>query len=293
MCAEDGVILDDGVTGRLGEDHYMMSTTSGGAGTVWNWLDEWLQTGHPEWDVRMTAVTEGYASINVAGPRSRDLVGRLTDIDLDPGSFGYMQVRTGAVAGVEDCFVWRIGFTGELSFEIHVPSSYGLRVWEELLAAGEDLGVRPFGIEAQRILRLEKGHFIVGQDTDGLTQGLGVGIDALVKLDKADFAGKPELVWQAERADYPHLVAIQTDDPRLVPLEACQIVDPDGTIRGRITSSRMSPTLGRSICLGQVDSALHRPNQPIAIRLPGGKSAPARVLAEHAHFDPEGTRARG
>jgi sarcosine oxidase subunit alpha len=162
-----------------------------------------------------------------------------------------------------------------------------------LLDAGEDLGVQPFGVEAQRILRLEKGHFIVGQDTDGLTQGFGVGVDWAIKLDKTDFVGKPELAWQSERGDHRHLVAIQTEDPGLVPVESCQIVDPDGTIRGRITSSRMSPTLGRSISLGQVDTALNQADQIVQIRLPNGKHAPARVLAEHAHFDPEGTRARG
>jgi sarcosine oxidase subunit alpha len=293
MCAEDGVILDDGVTGRLGERHYMMSTTSSGAGTVWNWLDEWLQTGYPEWDVKITAVTDGYASINVAGPQSRELVARLTDIDLNPESFPYMNVRTGNVAGVDDCFVWRIGFTGELSYEIHIPSRHGLTVWEALLDAGSDLGVQPFGVEAQRILRLEKGHFIVGQDTDGLSQGHGFGIDWALKLDKPDFAGKPELVWQTERRDYPHLVAIHPEDPKILPPEACQIVDPDGTIRGRITSSRMSPTLGRSICLGQVDAQLHHADQQIGIRLPTGETVAARVLAEHAHFDPEGARVRG
>lgn len=293
MCAEDGVILDDGVTGRLGPNHYMMSTTSGGAGTVWNWIDEWLQTGHPDWDVKVTAVTDGYASVNVAGPKSRELLARLTDIDLHPEAFPYMEVRTGTVAGVDDCFVWRIGFTGELSFEIHIPSTHGLDVWEALLAAGEDLGVRPFGIEAQRILRLEKGHFIVGQDTDGLSQGFGFGVDAAIRLDKADFAGKPELAWQIENDDHPRLVAIQTDDPGLVPLEACQIVAGDGTIRGRITSSRMSPTLGRSICLAQVEPGLEAPGSRIEIQLPNGKRATARVLDTHAHFDPQGTRARG
>jgi sarcosine oxidase subunit alpha len=293
MCAEDGVILDDGVTGRLGEDHYIMSTTSGGAGSVWNWLEEWLQTAHPEWDVKLTAVTDGYASINVAGPESRELVRRVTDIALEPDAFPYMAVRTGTVAEIVDCFVWRIGFTGELSYEIHIPSSHGLQVWEALLEAGEDLEVRPFGVEAQRILRLEKGHFIIGQDTDGLSQGFGFGVDWAIKMDKTDFVGKPELAWQADRDDYPHLVAIQTEDPRLVPVESCQIVAPDGVIQGRITSSRMSPTLGRSICLGQVDPELARAGQLIQIRLPNGRSAPARVLADHAHYDPEGGRVRG
>lgn len=290
MCAEDGVILDDGVTGRLAESHYMMSTTSGGAGTVWNWLDDWLQTGFPEWDVEMTAVTDGYASLNVAGPRSRELVGRITDIDLAPEKFGYMEVRTGTVAGIADCFVWRIGFTGELSYEIHIPSTHGSVVWEHLLEQGADLGVRPFGIEAQRILRLEKGHLIVGQDTDGLSQGMGMGFDWAIKLDKPDFAGKPELIWQSERGDYPRLVAIQTDDASLVPPEASQIIDAAGAILGRVTSSRMSPTLQRSICLAQVAPELDVPRGRISIRLPGGKTAAATVLADHAHFDPEGNR---
>jgi sarcosine oxidase subunit alpha len=292
MCAEDGVILDDGVTGRLTEERYMMTTTSGGAARVWNWLDEWLQTGFPHRDVQMTAVTDGYASINVAGPRSRELLRRLTDLDLDPDAFGYMEVRTGTIAGVEDCFVWRIGFTGELSFEIHVAAAYGLHVWEQLLGHGADLGVTPFGIEAQRTMRLEKGHLIVGQDTDGLTQGFGVGVDWAIKLDKPDFAGKPELAWQRQRNDHRLLVAIQPDDPAVVPAEASQILDGDGAIRGRITSSRHSPTLERSICLGQLDRELVDAGGPIAIRLPDGRTVPAAVLAEHAHFDPEGARLR-
>jgi sarcosine oxidase subunit alpha len=217
----------------------------------------------------------------------------LTAIDVDPDAFPYMEVRSGTVAGVENCFVWRIGFTGELSFEIHIPSRHGLEMWEALLDAGADLGVRPFGVEAQRILRLEKGHFIVGQDTDGLSQGFGFGLDRAIRLDKDDFVGKPELAWQAERGEHARLVALQTEDPDLVPLEACQIVDADGVIRGRITSSRMSPTLNRSICLAQLDSEQAEPGSTVAIRLPTGKTARAKVLAGHAHYDPDGERVRG
>ena len=177
MCAEDGVVMDDGVVGRLDEDRYLMTTTSGGAGRVWNWIDDWLQTSHPEWDVTMTAVTDGWASINIAGPNARTLLGRMTDIDLDPGSFAYMKVREGTVGGVEGCVVWRIGFTGELSYEVHVKAGYALSLWEALMDKGADLGVSPFGIEAQRIMRLEKGHFIVGQDTDGLTKAYSANLD--------------------------------------------------------------------------------------------------------------------
>lgn len=281
--------MDDGVVGRLGENRYLMTTTSGGAGTVWNWIDDWLQTTHPDWDVTMTAVTDGWASINIAGPRSRELLGRITDLDLDPGAFGYMKVRRATVAGIDDCVLWRIGFTGELSYEVHVKAGYALSLWETLMEQGEDFGIAPFGIEAQRIMRLEKGHFIVGQDTDGLTKAFSAGIDWAIKLDKDDFAGKPELVWQSEFGGYARLLAIQPVDPLIVPDEACQLVDGDSIV-GRITSSRMSPTLGRSICLGFVDEDLAEAGTRVTIRLVSGQLTPATVMEHHAHFDPEGER---
>ncbi|MDE0709568.1 MAG: aminomethyltransferase family protein, partial [bacterium] len=294
MCTEDGVILDDGVTGRLGDQHYMMTTTSSGAATVWEWAENWLQTEYPSWQVHVTPVTSGFTSINVAGPESRRLIRRLAeDVDLDPEAFRYMQVRTATVAGIRNCFMWRIGFTGELSFELHVPAGHGLAVWEALLEAGEDLGIRPFGMEAQRIMRLEKGHFIVGQDTDGLTKAPAVGLSHLIKLDKHDFAGKPELSWAMDDTA-PVLVAIQPTDPGVVPDEAAQIVRP-GTdeIIGRITSSRMSPTLERSVCLGQVLPEASDPGTELTVVMIGGGRITARVMEHHAHFDPEGERVRG
>lgn len=293
MCAEDGVVLDDGVTGRLGEEHYMMTTTSSGAIAVWEWMENWLQTQFPDWRVHVTPVTSGYASINVAGPQSRRLVRRVSEgIDLSPQAFPYMEVRTGAVAGVTGCVMWRIGFTGELSYEIHVPAGYGMHVWEALLGAGADLGAGPFGLEAQRIMRLEKGHFIVGQDTDTLTLAQSTGLDQLIKLDKHDFAGKPELEWAQGRRQ-PMIVALQPDDPRTVPDEGCQIVDgPTNRILGRITSSRMSPTLGRSICLGQVSPDLSVEGSKVTVLLPSGDRIHATVMGHHSHFDPTGGRLR-
>ena len=295
MCTEDGVVLDDGVTGRLGDQHYMMTTTSSGAATVWEWAENWLQTEHPEWRVHITPVTSGFTSINVAGPKARTLMRRLVEgVDLDPESFRYMQVRTGTIAGIRNCFMWRIGFTGELSFELHVPAGYGLHVWEALLEAGKDLGIRPFAVECQRIMRLEKGHFIVGQDTDGLTKVPTTGLQHLVKLDKDDFAGKPELAWALDDTSAPILVAIQPSDPLIVPDEASQIVRP-GTneIIGRITSSRMSPTLDRSICLGQVLPEASTPGSELTVVMTDGGRITARVMKNHAHFDPEGERVRG
>ena len=262
MCTEDGVVFDDGVTGRLGPEHYLMSTTSSGAAAVWEWLENVLQTMHPDWAVHVTPVTTAYASMNVAGPNSRELLLRVTEeVDLANEAFGYMEVRTGRIAGVDGCVLWRIGFTGELSYELHVPAGYGLHVWQTLMDRGADLGIAPFGVEAQRILRLEKGHLIVGQDTDGLTGGFSAALDWAIKLDKDDFIGKPELAWQHDGGRGSRLVGLQPDDGSLVPPEASQIVD-GSRIAGRVTSSRMSPTLGRSICLAQVEAVAGRARDP-------------------------------
>jgi sarcosine oxidase, subunit alpha len=287
-------VFDDGVTGRLADDRYLMSTTSSGAAAVWEWVENWLQTERPGWKVHVTPLTTAYASINVAGPRSRELVGRLVEgVDLAEQAFGYMNVRTGRFAGVEDCVLWRIGFTGELSYELHVPASYGLHVWEALLEHGRDLGVTPFGVEAQRILRLEKGHLIVGQDTDGLTRAYSAGLDWAIKLDKDDFVGKPELVWQQQEGEAgPRLVGLQPVDGSEVPPEASQILEGERQIIGRVTSSRLSPTLGRSVCLAQLDAGYARAGTEVTVRLPGGRRIAARVTEHLAHVDPEGHRLR-
>ena len=293
MCAEDGVVLDDGVSGRLGEHHYLMSTTSSGAAMVWEWAENWLQTEHPDWAVHVTPVTTAYASMNVAGPQARRLMERVTeDVDLSNEAFPYMRVRTGRIAGVDGCVLWRIGFTGELSYELHVPAGYGLHAWEALLAAGADLGVAAFGVEAQRILRLEKGHFIVGQDTDGLTRGFSAGIDWAIKLDKDDFAGKPELAWQLAEGAGMRLVGLQPADPAVVP-EECSLIMSGDHIAGRVTSSRMSPALGRSVCLAQVEAESAAPGTEVTVRLPSGRLVRALVMPQHAHVDPAGERLRG
>ncbi len=291
MCAEDGVVLDDGVTGRFSDDRYLMSTTSSGAARVWEHLEVLLQIEHPDWRVHITPLTTAYASINIAGPRSRDLLARLTTgVDLSNVAFGYMRVRVGRVAGVDDCFMWRIGFTGELSFEIHVPASYGLHVWETLLREGGDLGVTAFGVEAQRVLRLEKGHLVIGQDTDGMTDPFEAGLGSMVKLDKDDFVGHAELT-RRQQSRRRVLVGLRTADPDVVPPEASQIVA-GTTIVGRVTSSRMSPTLGRCIALGYVPVEMSAPGTTLTVALPDGRRLPAQVTPTLAQVDPEGVRLR-
>src|SRR5699024_7029098 len=154
----------------------------------------------------------------------------------------------------------------------------------------KDLGVGPFGIEAQRVLRLESGHLIVGQDTDGLTQAYSAGLDWAVKLDKEDFVGKPELLWQQQKQAGPRLVPLQPVDPTVVPTEASQIIRDNGEIVGRITSSRHSPTLNRSICLAQVDISLSEPGTVVNVRLPDKSTIQAKIMAQMSAVDPEGTR---
>lgn len=297
MVGEDGIVMDDGVTARLDDQRYLMTTTSSGAAAVWEWIENWLQTERPEWDVTVTPVTTAYTSINVAGPNSRELLARLTDVELTESTFPYMNVRTGTIAGVPECVLWRIGFTGELSYEVHVPAGHGQHVWDALLEAGADLGIAPFGIEAQRVLRLEKGHFIVGQDTDGLTRAASAGIGGLVKHDKPDMVGKPELAWAAERTDLPQLVTVLMDEPGVLPEEAAQILGDDASdgkppILGRITSSRRSPALGRSICLAQVVPSVATAGTSLSVLLADGTRHTARVHDHHAFVDPDGARGR-
>jgi len=242
--------------------------------------------------VRLTPATEAFASMNVAGPRSRELLERVAEgIDLSPLAFPYMRVRSGRVAGVDGCHILRLGFTGELSYELHVPAAYGLHVWGMLLKHGSDLGVAPFGIEAQRVMRLEKGHLIIGQDTDGLTNAASLGLSRFIKFAKSDFVGRPEIKWQSESGDGLRLVGVCPLDPSLVPPEASQIVDGNRSI-GRVTSSRMSPTLKRAICLAVVPERLSHAGTSLTVRLPDGRDIVAQVTERRVHFDPEGVRLR-
>jgi sarcosine oxidase subunit alpha len=293
MCTDDGIVFDDGVTARLAEEEYLMTTTSSGAAAVGEWIESWLQGRERPWRVRLTPATEALASMNVAGPRSRELLGRVAEgIDLSPSAFPYMRARSARVAGVDGCHILRLGFTGELSYEIHVPAAYGLHVWEMLLKHGSDLGAAPFGIEAQRVMRLEKGHLIIGQDTDGLTNAANLGLGRFIKFAKSDFVGKPEIKWQSESNDGFRLVGVCPLDPSLVPPEASQIVDGNQSI-GRVTSSRMSPTLKRAICLAVVPERLSRAGVSLTVRLPDGRDIVAQVTERRVHFDPEGVRLRG
>jgi sarcosine oxidase subunit alpha len=290
MCGDDGVVFDDGVVARISPEHYLITTTSSGVATVGEWIEGFVQD-RPDWRVHVTPMIANFASVNVAGPRSRQLLIRLVEgIDLSAAAFAHMRVRTCRVAGVADCYLMRLGFVGELSFEIHVPASYGQYVWEKLIEAGEDLGIRPFGVEAQRIMRLEKGHPIIGQDTDGLTPALSLGLRLPGNLEGRDFSGLPEIRWQAEHAGYPRLVGLRLLDRVAQVPEGSQLLDASGKIVGRVTSSCFSPSLGRSIALALITPALAAPGISVRVHLPNGADVAAEVAASRAQFDPEGTR---
>jgi sarcosine oxidase subunit alpha len=252
MINQEGVVMDDGVTACLSEDFYYMTATTTGVQAVHEWIESWLQGG---WtlDVHVLDATELRAAMNLTGPYARQVLAKVAGgVDLSNEAFPYMHARQGIVAGAP-ALLLRVGFTGELGYEIHVPSGFGLHVWETLMEAGKAFAIKPFGVEAQRILRLEKGHIIVGQDTDGLSTPLEAGLEGLVKLDKEEFVGKTSLALASERGVEKRLVGFEIPDGTM-PEEGNQIVrsgkGPIGLeIIGRITSVRRSPTLNKVIGL--------------------------------------------
>ncbi len=259
MCNDEGIILDDGVTARIADKEWYMTTTSSGATGIYEWIQWWLQSGWGE-GVQLTDITEINAAFNLAGPEARSLLQELTEADVSNEAFPYMHARDLTLAGVP-CRLFRIGFTGELSYEIHCPSGYGRHLWEAIMMAGEPFGISPFGLEAQRILRLEKAHIIVGQDTDALSDPIAADMAWSVKLDKEDFLGQRSLKRITEEGPQQRLVGFKVKNGVPVPEEGLQIVQ-DGNenrldIIGWVTSSRRSPTLdeGIGLCWLPVDLA--------------------------------------
>jgi sarcosine oxidase subunit alpha len=293
MCKEDGMVFDDGVTSRLSEHSYLMTTTTGGAARVLDWLEEYLQTEWPELKVYCTSVTEQWATISLAGPRSRDIMREIAPgLALDAESFPFMSFKDATVAGIE-ARVFRISFTGEVSFEINVPPYYGAAVWEAAWAAGQKHDITPYGTETMHVLRAEKGFIIVGQDTDGTVTPIDLGMGWIVSKNK-DFIGRRSLERSdTARADRKQLVGILTDDPKEILPEGAQLVfDPATTIPmpmvGHVTSSYWSPNCGRSIALALVRGGHSRKGEEIHAPLPG--RTVRATIADPVFFDPENRR---
>jgi sarcosine oxidase subunit alpha len=281
LTTDGGRIIDDGTVTRLDDDLYYVTTTSTGADGVCEWFEWWNAVWG--YDVEIVNVTGALAAVNVAGPGARDALRRLTDDDVSAESFGYLdarQIRTAGVPGL----AMRIGFVGELGYELHFTASAGEHVWDAFVASG----AVPFGLEPQRILRLEKAHIIVGQDTDTESNLLSAGMPWILKLEKDDFVGKWAAEHVQERGPRERLVGF-TMPEGVLPLEGGQVVR-DGRITGRVTSVRVSERLGRVIGLAWVTPDQAEEGTEIGVRIDGTLHAATVTLAPF--YDPTGERLR-
>ena len=297
MCGLDGMIVDDGVCMRLADERFLLTTTTGGAATVLDHLEEWLQTEWPHLRVFCTSVTEQWSTIAVNGPMAREVLAAAgTDVDLSNEAFPFMSWRDGEVAGVR-ARVARVSFTGELAYEINVPAWHGLGMWEAVTTAGEPLGITPYGTESMHVLRAEKGFVIVGQDTDGTVTPHDLGMSWIVRTDDSDFVGRrsmrrPDLV----RPDRKQLVGLLSLASQTLLPEGAQLVSEDTgripmSMIGHVTSSYRSATLGRTFALAMVVGGRARIGDTVFAPLPEGTIE--AVVTEPMFWDPEGTRRDG
>ena len=285
LCSDNGTVMDDGTVTRVAEDEYFVTTTTGNVELIEEWFKWWM--AGTELDAYVTNVTSNFAAINLAGPKSRHVLSKLTDLDLSRESFPYMSAKFGKVAGVETTLL-RIGFVGEMGWELHFPSQYGEHVWDALMDAGQEYDISPFGLEAQRILRLEKGHIIVGQDTDALSTPFHLNMDWVVRLEKNDFVGRGGLVNVLEQGVRDKLVGFTMHD-NVVPEDGDPVVD-EGKPVGKVTSSRMSPTTGKGFGLVWLPVELAKEGNQIAIRVDGSDAL--GVVTNQPLYDPESTKLR-
>ena len=297
MLNEHGMVFDDGVTTRLGENHFHMTTTTGGAARVMSWLEELLQTEWPDWEVYCTTVTEQWAVMAINGPKARELLSTLTAVDLSNEAFPFMSMIEAKIAGVP-ARIYRISFTGELAFEINVPSRYGLHVWEAVMEAGKAYQLTPYGTETMHVLRAEKGFIIVGQDTDGSMTPYDLDMSWIVSKVKKDFIGKRSLTRSdTSRDGRKQLVGLLTKDPTYVLPEGSHIVAevkpaPPMKMLGHVSSSYMSPNVGSSIAMAVIKDGANRMGETLDVALMDGSSQKVTVV-DPVFFNKEGERARG
>jgi sarcosine oxidase subunit alpha len=286
MTDQTGAIVDDGVACRLNAQHFYVTATTGGVDGVYRAMLRW----NAEWrlEVDVANVTGAAAGVNIAGPNSRRVLETLDcDLDLSAAAFPYMGVRQAVLAGIPARLI-RVGFVGELGYEIHVPASHGEALWDRLMAAGRSFDLRPFGVEAQRLLRLEKGHIIIGQDSDGLTTPQEADMAWALARKKPFFMGRRALEIQNARPLERKLVGFSLDAGAPVPAE-CTLVIRDGDIVGRVTSAASSPACGRVIGLAYVHPDDAEPGRGIQIKLEDGALLEAKVESL-PFYDPDNQR---
>jgi sarcosine oxidase subunit alpha len=288
-CDETGVVIDDGIVARLDEDRFYVSATTGGAAAFFREMQRWALIWRS--DVTLVNLTGQLTAMNLAGPLARQVLADLTDVDLSAEAFPFGGAREGTVAGVPAKLI-RVGFVGELGYEIHVPASYGLAVWNSVHEAGAAVGIRPFGIEAQRLLRLEKGHPIVSIDTDALTNPYEIGAEWALGMDKPFFVGQRSLRIVEKQPLTRRLVGITFEKEYTGPYpEECHLVVDGSELAGRVTSIAHHSTLGQAIGLAFVRPDLAEPGTKLKIRVDGGQLVEASVTAL-PFYDSENLRQR-
>ncbi len=294
MLNDDGMVYDDGVTTRLNENHYIMTTTTGGAATVMSKLEDFLQTEWPELKVYLTSVTDHFATVSVCGPHSKKILEKVTEnIDYSDQNFPHMSFKEGSINKIK-CRVMRISFTGELSYEINIQANYGQSVWEKCMNAGKEYGITPYGTEAMHLLRAEKGFIIAGQETDGTVTPIDLQMDWIVSKKKYDFIGKRSLYRSdTARDDRKHYVGLLTKDPNEILEEGAQIVAevknrPPMDMIGHITSSYYSPNLNKSIALAVVKNGKKLKGKKLFV--PMANKTIEVTVSDPVFLDKEGTR---
>ncbi|MCP4491317.1 MAG: sarcosine oxidase subunit alpha family protein [Gammaproteobacteria bacterium] len=296
MLGEDGMVMDDGVTIRLAEDRFYMHTTTGGAAGVLAWMERWLQTEWPEMEVYLTSVTDHWATAAVVGPNSRKVVSSVCKgIDFSTDKFRFMDSREGNIDDIE-CRVNRISFSGELAYEVNVPANYGRYMWEQLMLAGAEFDITPYGTETMHVLRAEKGYVIVGQDTDGSVTVEDLGASWALSKTKADYIGKRSLNRpDTVRKDRKQLVGLITEDPQTVIPEGAQLVDNPGAAMpvpmiGHVSSSYYSACCGHSIAMALIKGGHHRLGETVYAPLANAQVIKATITSP-VFYDKEGVKA--
>jgi sarcosine oxidase, subunit alpha len=294
MCNEQGFLSDDGVVARIDEDTWLCHTTSGGADRIHAWMEDWLQCEWWDWKVYTANVTEQYAQVAVVGPNARKLLQVLGGMDVSKEALPFMQWADGTLAGFP-VRVYRISFSGELSYEIAVPASHGAAFWEACTKAGQALGAMPYGTECLHIMRAEKGFIMIGDETDGTVIPQDLCLDWAISKKKADYLGKrgQERTFLAS-PDRWKLVGFDTLDGSVVPDGAYIIADGvngngQRNVQGRVTSTYYSPTLKRGIAMGLLKHGPSRMGEIVEFNTAAGGTVKARVR-DTMFFDKDGEK---
>ena len=294
MCSENGFLSDDGVVARIDEQTFLCHTTTGGADRIHAHMEEWLQTEWWDWKVYTANLTEQYAQVAVVGPNARKVLERLGGMDLSKEALGFMEWADGKI-GEFDARVYRISFSGELSYEIAVLASQGLAFWHALLDAGEEFGVMPYGTEALHVMRAEKGFIMIGDETDGTVIPQDLGLHWAISKKKTDFLGKraQERTHMTD-PDRWQLVGLETIDGSVLPDGAYAAgtgKNANGQLNtvGRVTSTYYSPTLKRGIAMGLVHNGPSRMGETIEFVKVDGSRVPVKIV-DQVFYDKDGEK---